>query len=186
MLREALQGSGPESQQIRVALIPDIATISWLHAREEFVGSELLGRIPKAKGAQVKRSNGKRAWCIWARFFADESTKGNVLNILRLIIEGEQAEPPASSEISGISEEKVKAVESLLRAAQSQAALWQMNEVQIWNPSPSVMAAAKLVDPTSDITHRDEDSIASLKWHSDDVSEREKVIWIGNEKYGWC
>lgn len=172
-----------------VCLLPDWDTMQWHHAREEFVAKELLySRVPKVKGAYVQCKDGSRVWCIWSRFFGSESS-GNVLHILRLVIEGEEelisADPNTTTNgfESRSYDEKVQAVASLLGAAQAEAAKWDMKDVEVWNPTQLAVTAAQSLNPTTEVIHRDEESIASLRWHHKDSAD---VEWLGNEKFGWC
>lgn len=190
-LRKSMTQQTTNPSSIRVALIPDIKTMQWHHAREEFTGKELLGRDPFNKGAHTKTSTGAQIWCIWTRTFGSE-TDGKTLNILRFVIEGEQVvrqneneEEKDPQNLEPSDQEKVRAGAAVLRAAQREAARWDMKDIQLWNPTPLTVLAAKEVEPTSHVIHRDEESIASLRWHGVDA-DRNKVQWVGNEKYGWC
>ena len=181
------------SANLRVALTPDVQTMQWHHAREEFAAKELYGRTPAVKGAMVHGENpGERVWCIWTRTYGTEQ-KENVLNILRLVIEGVTETVRQGSETEGtdetldiLSEKKVQAVTLVLRAAKHEAAKWGMRAVQLWNPTHLCVLAAQRIKPSIKILHRDEESIASLRWHGADLDDGVKVDWIGNEKYGWC
>ena len=53
-----------------VALVPDVQTLRWHHAREEFVAGELLNRHPEIKGACVSEL-GSRVWCYWTRVWTN-------------------------------------------------------------------------------------------------------------------
>lgn len=159
-----------------VALVPDIDTIRWHHAREEFVGNELYGKFPKIKGAMVGTEKGKRIWCYWTRMYYNaHEAKGNTLHILRLVVEDEQQENVA------------EAFAALMAMAQKEAQEWQMAEVEAWNPSAATVAAAQKLHPGAKVVERDSESIASLRWypeHSGNVAD--SIDWVGNEKYGWC
>ena len=61
-IRQGLE-SRPKDSKTAVALLPDLETIQWQHARENFVGQELHGEVPKIKGAIVGEEKGKRVWC---------------------------------------------------------------------------------------------------------------------------
>ena len=179
------------SKKIRVALIPDLKTMQWHHAREEFAGREMLDREPDIKGAHARCEDGSQVWCIWTRTFG--STKaGNTLNILRFYIEGEEDTARYDSEAVGdptdsksISHAKLQAAAAVLHEAQVEAARWDMKDVQIWNPNPLTILAARHIEPTTELIHRDSESIASLRWHGE-PEDRTNVEWISNEKYGWC
>ena len=162
--------AGPEA---RVAVIPDVETMQWHHAREEFVARELIGRFPDVKGAMSTMGDGKRVWCIWTRVFGSEKD-GYTLYILRLVVEGEDGS-------QDVDEEHATATAAVLRAAQEEAATWEMQAVEIWNPSPTIVAAANKVLPGSVVVERESESITSLMWYGS-----EEVDWIANDKYGWC
>ena len=193
LMYKALETSKPTSNTVLVGLIPDVATMAWHHAREEFLAQELVGRVPRVKGAYSQCNNGSGVWCVWSRFFGNTATEGNVLNILRMVVEGEQGEismaanaTPNITQRPSPNEEHVKAVMALLRAAQSEAKVWDMNDIQVWNPSPAVVAAVNSIEPSSQVIYRDEESIASLKWHRRDPKADTTIGWVANEKYGWC
>ncbi|KAL8775803.1 MAG: hypothetical protein Q9194_003620 [Teloschistes cf. exilis] len=176
---------------IRVALVPDVKTMHWHHAREEFLAQELLGRLPVAKGALTTTSDGRRAWCIWTRTFGAEEDE-NILNILRLVVEGESAcdrqaiNAPGEESDHGSHQPLVAAIASILRAAQLEASDWGMTSVQFWNPSPLSVLAAEYLDPLAKIICREDESLTSLRWHKEPPSDPTRIDWISNEKYGWC
>ena len=177
--------------KIRVALIPDLNTIQWHHAREEFAGREMLGREPDIKGAYMDCEDSSQVWCIWTRTFG--STKaGNTLNVLRFFIEGEEAFVCDDSQSIGdlkdaksTDQAKLRGAAAVLHAAQVEAARWAMRDVQIWNPSPLLVLAARHIQPSTELVHRDDESIASLKWHGESADPT-TIEWVSNEKYGWC
>ncbi|KAI9821854.1 MAG: hypothetical protein M1827_002436 [Pycnora praestabilis] len=193
LLRRNLRRANISEQgKVQIALIPDIETISWHHAREEFVAHELFGRRPDVKGAIVEVEVGRRAWCIWTRVWSavDNAEDINTLHILRLVVEGEDPiDRNAQSPANSVLEQEVNAVTILLAAAQHEAAQWNMHEVQVWNPTANTVRAAKQLLSTTEVIERDAESITSLMWYggpsvlSDSSGE---VKWVGNEKYGWC
>lgn len=174
--------SRPKGSNTAVALVPNVANIKWHHAREDFVGVELHGKAPKVKGAIIGTEKGKRVWCYWTRMWynADKNqSKGNTLHILRLVIE------------DGVAPDTVvTSIAALLARAQREAAGWHMAEVEAWSPTPEVVAAAQLLEPTAEVIDRDTESIASLMWYgeqpADGSSIADAIEWVGNEKYGWC
>ena len=172
-LRVALTKFPSVGPNVQVAVIPDIETMQWHHAREEFVAKEITGRTPDIKGAIVMMENGKRVWAIWTRVFGNEKN-GYILYILRLVIEGGNA----SSEGD---DKHVTAVAAVLHAAQTEAAKWGMQSVEVWNPSDAIVAAAKKLLPSSKVVDRETESITSLMWYGN-----EAVDWVANDKYGWC
>lgn len=75
--------------KIQVALIPDVKTMKWHHAREEFAAKEMLARVLDIKGAYTKTDAGDQVWCIWTCTFSSNEA-GNILHILRFVIESER------------------------------------------------------------------------------------------------
>ncbi|KAF2204862.1 hypothetical protein GQ43DRAFT_437555 [Delitschia confertaspora ATCC 74209] len=185
----------PADSKTAVALIPDIETIRWFHAREEFVANELHNKKPKVKGAIVGSEKGKRIWALWTRMFYNENpkeSKNNILHILRIVIEDE-----GSSSWEGVGTDHVNgsagngkhdaAIAALLQVAQQEAQEWNMEEVEAWNPTSATVSATQKLDPNAIVVNRDMESIASLKWFPNhEGSVAESIDWIGNEKYGWC
>ena len=178
-------------KKTRVALIPDLKTMQWHHAREEFAGREMLGREPDIKGAHAECEDGSQVWCIWTRTFGSTET-GNTLNILRFFIEGEKNTVRNESQtghdlpdLESIHQARLQGAAAVLHAAQVEAASWDMKDVQIWNPSALVVLAARQIEPSTKLVHRDDESIASLRWHGE-PEDRLKLEWVGNEKYAWC
>jgi len=177
---------------VLVALIPDLQTLQWHHAREEFVAKELSDKLPEVKGAIVRGQEGSRVWSIWTRTFGNEED-GHTLNILRIVIEGEEdferqtlGQEPSMSSLGPSDQHRVLAAASVLQAARQEAAAWIMNDVQIWNPTTLATLAVKHLYPSATLIHRDAESIASLRWRSPSMYPAIDVQWIGNEKYGWC
>ncbi|KAL9050423.1 MAG: hypothetical protein Q9162_006637 [Coniocarpon cinnabarinum] len=199
-----IAASGSATKPV-VALIPDAATLAWLHAREDFVAEELFGKTPAVKGAQVlipdpsSPMGKRRAWGVWTRFWynADMTvTQGNTLHLLRICIEPANS----SSDLDAEFVENTQAIMSVLHQAQLQAGEWGMNEVEVWNPQPATQQAVKLLaadwstqggtgvgDKWGIIVDRDEESICSLKWFGDHTGSEggEVVEWLENEKFGW-
>ena len=190
-LRNVLAKPRADKTVISVALIPDQKVIQWHHAREEFAANELLGRSPEVKGAIVPGEKGHRIWCLWTRTFGGEQDK-STMNILRLVIEGEVEEREKSSLTSSRAQLEeshhwqVLAATSVIQSACFEAAKWGMDDVQLWNPTPLTVLAAKKIDPSAEIVERADDSIASLRWHGPELDSTTELTWIGNEKYGWC
>jgi hypothetical protein len=192
LVRKTLSSRSTDSN-VAVALIPNIETVRWHHAREDFVGKVLHGKAPKVKGAIVGSEKGKRIWCYWTRMWYNqnpEEAKGNTLHILRLVIEseGQSSWETSRNGSNGVtSHQHDAAIAALLSMAQKEAEEWRMEEVEAWNPSSETVAAAQRLDPNAKVVDRDMESIASLRWypqHEGPVAD--SIDWIGNEKYGWC
>lgn len=185
LIRQSLE-SRAKGSKTAVALIPDVETIQWHHAREEFVGQEVHGRVPKIKGAIVGDEEGKRVWCYWTRTWYNEdvsAVKGNTMHILRLVVEDDVL----GSKGVGESQSTSAAIAALLAFAQREAYEWKTEHVELWSPSASAVAGAQILDKTAKVIDRDTESIASLLWYPEhEGTAADHVEWIGNEKYGWC
>lgn len=178
LLRQSLQDFSNQTHDFRLAFIPDDATLAWHHAREDFLSTELLGKVPDIKGALVVSESGQSTWCIWSRFFS-KSYKDNVLYILRIVVDGEAY----SSET--VDPKRIQQVADCLSAAQEQAGIWGMTSVDLWNPSPTILAGCQRLNPDLRIIHRDQESIACLNWYGKQPG-LDKVEWVANEKFAWC
>ncbi|KAI9670420.1 MAG: hypothetical protein M1829_004743 [Trizodia sp. TS-e1964] len=179
------------SDNLRVALIPDLETFNWHHAREEFFADKLFGHRadsrgrlePFNKGVLVTNSStNKRAWCVWSHSWRSSKEDG-ILYILRLVLEEE-----ATWDLAGASEdekaEKISLMAKLLQSAQEEAGLWGMRAVQLWNPTPTQEALISLARPDAITFEREKDSIPCLMWYGE--ASQNNIEWIGNEKFAWC
>jgi hypothetical protein len=176
MMRKSLE-KRKEGSKIAVVLCPDVDTMRWHHAREDFVGNELHRKVPEVKGAMVGTERGKRVWCYWTRVWYNqnpEEVKDNTFHILRLVVEDEQ-------------QDNTDAIAAIMALAQQEAQKWKMENVEVWNPSETIVAAAKKLHPSAKVVDRDTESIASLRWHPQhEGSATELVDWLWIEKYVWC
>lgn len=179
-----------------VAIIPDIQTITWAQARETFVADQLYPGDKKLdiKGAIVSTESGKRVWCYWTRVWSSSDLSNvdkNEFHILRLVVEDPNyLDFEAATEV-GLSEaadsEIVKAIAAVLNAAREEAGRWDMGHVELWNPTSATLAAARLLEKGAGVTHREDESIASLRWYGEDPEHAlDHVEWLSNEKYAWC
>ncbi|KAF2219240.1 hypothetical protein BDZ85DRAFT_46249 [Elsinoe ampelina] len=176
-----------------VAICPDLKTLQWQQAREAFLSKELYGKTPEIQGALFKTGTGKDVWCYWTRWWynADvKQTKGNTMHILRLVVDEPEYDDIAASD-KGVEEvqagETVKAVAALLRAALQEAKESNMEDVQIWNPSSTTLAAARLLEDKAEVVHREKESIASFRWCDDKLNDiGDSIVWTAVEKYSWC
>lgn len=192
MRKHATQQS--EKGKTVVAIVPDVEHLQWHHAREDFVCKELYGKTPEIKGAIVGTEPGNRVWCVWTRMWYNsdpKDSKGNTLHILRLVVEDPQYDDYAAASEDKTAAAKGSAVSAaiaaLFAAAQVEAHKWNMGEVDIWNPTSTTLAAGRVLDPSVEVTHREKDSIASLRWYGEGSEDPVTDIeWVGNEKYCWC
>jgi hypothetical protein len=193
ILSESLKWTQRRTSKVAVVMLPDLPTLQWHHAREEFMGNELLGRRPDVKGAMVGGGEGRRAWVVWTRDWAE--VEGELLGrlyVLRLVVEGEEEEKKDGEERGG-EEERTKKIAALLHAAVKEAAEWKLKEVQIWNPSEAVVEGAKIGFDEGDIEviEREVENVCCLQWVGGDYEAKfgdttfQDVTWVGNERFGW-
>jgi GNAT superfamily N-acetyltransferase len=192
LIKKSLTEVAASSDKTLFALIPDLPNIRWHHAREEFVGLQLHGKVPEIKGAIVGTEPGKRIWCYWTRVWYNPDpsiAKANTLHILRLVVEEKEIVDWEKTTLSTEEREKYgPSIAALLAMAQREAYTWKTEQVEVWNPNAVAVDAAKLLLPSAEIIHREDESIPSLRWHfnSDGSDGEEEITWLGNEKYGWC
>ncbi|KAH9807825.1 hypothetical protein Tdes44962_MAKER06341 [Teratosphaeria destructans] len=182
------------SGRLAVAIVPDKVTMDWHHARQDFVATELHGGerpsfLDQGNGAMVEYEDGKRAWIIWQRVWTSPQEESpNTLHIMRLVVEDEDfSDFAAANEEEALklkSSPLIKGIAALLARAQEVADDSYMKQIDIWNPSSTILAAAKLINGKATVVHREKESIASLMWYGE--SSGRDVDWLFNEKYGWC
>jgi hypothetical protein len=163
-----------QDSKTHVALVPDCDTMQWHHLREDFLTKKLFNRSPSIKGA-IAISGLSRIWAIWTRSYygpIDSSSSGNTLHILRLVIENQDDV-----------ENNIKGLKGIIQLAQKEAQEWRLKHVELWNPTSYVKNLIEKTGLEHSDVEREEESIASLMWYGDDKDE---VVWVGNEKYGWC
>lgn len=160
-----------------VVIIPEYDQMQWFHLREEFLCKHIFG--PNKPGLDVKGAIsqgpvGSRVWAVWTRSFYGPLVheSGNVLHILRLVVEDEKASTNTES------------LRGILEIAQAEAKQWQLNEVELWNPTPVVKEMVQKSGLEHSEVIRDKESIASLMWYGS--GNADDVEWVGNEKFGWC
>lgn len=158
-----------------VALVPDYQNMQWHHLREDFLTSQLFSKSPITRGA-IAGSPGKRVWAIWTRSLygpVDKTESGNTLHFLRLVVEDE-------TDVEG----NVQRLRSIVKIAQKEAAEWKCLGVEMWNPTPSVKEVVSKLGIEHNEVEREKESIASLMWYGE--GNGEDLVWVGNEKFGWC
>ncbi|KAL4801136.1 hypothetical protein BDV19DRAFT_352777 [Aspergillus venezuelensis] len=168
LLEESMRTRGP-----KIAIVPDFDHYLWHWAREEFYAQRLHPNKekPMVKGAG---NDDAKVYCAWNRTFGGKPQE-NTLYILRWAYD----KPSSPAETA----KTVKAMAAILKRAQLEAQEWNMAQIKFWNPPPLLEKAVALLDPTAKIIHREQDSIASLRWCG---KTDEHVEWLLNERYAWC
>ncbi|CAG8089896.1 unnamed protein product [Penicillium salamii] len=175
-LHDRMLAASQKSAVAKIAIVPNFDHFLWHWAREEFYAENLFPdrSPPVVKGAGVDKAG---VYCAWNRVF-DDVPEDNILYILRWVYE----EPTSPTE----EQTTIQAMAAILRRAQHEAHEWNMHKVVFWNPTPLLQKAMALVDPTSELVHREKDSVASLRWTGEAEGLGEDVEWWLNEKYAWC
>ncbi|PQE20007.1 lysine acetyltransferase protein [Rutstroemia sp. NJR-2017a BVV2] len=203
MIRKAMsvpvEGDGAQE---RFSIVPDVNHMLWHMSREEFTCNILFGKIPEVKGA-IAGPEGRRVWVIWThRYYSDPADgKGdNTLYILRIVFERddeESIEPtnalehcgiywPDSLQRQNIRRHQLMYLETVLSAAQNEAAEWKLDQVKLWHPTPEVTRIVNMLEIGHAVEEREEDSIASVLWFDRNGGEGPPPLWINNEHYAWC
>ena len=183
MIRNTLTTISDE--KLRMTIVPDIDHMLWHHKKAEFAAQRLFGKEPQVKGA-VAGQPGNRIWAIWThRYYGDpkSASSENVLYILRLVVESQVRESTYNTEQGEVLAEQLKAV---LKAAQAEAAEWELDHINLWDPTPLVRELIGRTGIRHDVVERHTEGIASLLWYGNGSDERGAMPeWIGNEHYAW-
>ncbi|KAI4250452.1 MAG: hypothetical protein L6R40_000050 [Gallowayella cf. fulva] len=192
IIRDAL-AKPTDGVKKRVTILPDVDHMLWHIRKEDFATQKLFGKTPRAKGA-IAGPPGHQVWAIWThRYYMHPNSEspGNVLYILRLVVEGDDSanRPPSSRDKAFQQEKPERPVESLiavLHCAQAEAAEWQLNHVKLWEPSPWVQDVITKSNISHRFVEREDDSVASCMWYDDHHGQEAAPVWINNEHYAWC
>ncbi|KAL8853522.1 MAG: hypothetical protein Q9221_001681 [Calogaya cf. arnoldii] len=192
MIRDAMAKPTDGVKKL-VAILPELDHMLWHIAKEDFAAEQLFSKRPRAKGA-IAGLPGCQAWAIWThRYYKNPNAEegGNVLYILRLVVEGdESANKPSSTREKGFGEEKegrqAESLIAVLQSAQAEAAQWEINYVRLWEPSPWVQDVITKSNISHRVIEREEDSIASCLWYGEGNGQEAPPVWINNEHYAWC
>ncbi|KAI1748629.1 hypothetical protein F4782DRAFT_516170 [Xylaria castorea] len=196
MVRTAM--AMPSTVRKRMVILPDLDHMLWHIRKEDFAVNYIFSKKAEAKGA-IAGSPGKQVWAVWVRRYyghpdypdEEEEDGGNVLYILRLVVEGDDtANRPHESQLPPVTDaymEQAAALKAVLQAAQAEAAKWRLGQVKLWEPSPLVQSLLEQSDLDATQVERQEYSIASVLWFREDGDgEDEAPVWVNNEHYAWC
>ena len=169
------------SRKTLMMLVPDLDHMLWHHRKEEFACDKLFGRYPHVKGVMTGELN-DRMWVIWThRYYGHPHSisSNNTLYILRVVIENQGKDREQR-------EHQVEQMRAILRAAQHEAAEWELDCVKVWDPANLIQDIVERTGIQHRKVEREDESIASLLWFGEGSSKDDTVEWLGNEKYGWC
>ncbi|CAL8578245.1 hypothetical protein XPA_004037 [Xanthoria parietina] len=179
MIRRAMTVSS--SSQMRMMIVPDLDHMLWHHRKEEFACDKLFGKQPRFKGAVTGEPN-DRIWIVWTHRYYEHphnNPRDNTLYILRIVIENQGADLEQR-------EHQVEQMRAILRAAQDEAAEWDLRFVKLWDPGYLLQDMVERTGIPHRRVEREDESIASLMWFGEGSGKDDMVEWLGNEKYGWC
>ncbi|RFN45012.1 lysine acetyltransferase protein [Fusarium flagelliforme] len=187
MIRAAM--GNPSSETKRVTVVPNVEHMLFHIRKEDFATKHLFGHIPKVKGC-IAGPPGSQVWAIWYhRYYGhpDPADASNVLYIMRLVVEGDDTRSQSTSNSAGreIAGDQLKALESVIKAAQVDAAEWRLQHVKLWDPTPLVRKAIIQIGLQHETSERDE-HIASGLWYDADDCVGATPEWIANEYYSFC
>jgi len=188
-----------------VAVRPDAEHMEWHHAREEFQARVLFGTDPRVKGA---RDPDTGVALIWSRVFLQDDEHGvpkSRIDVLRTV-----APPPSPTAApvvadgepgavlpGGVPEtpDMTRSLAALILRAQREAHDWSLPAgVQMWDPQPATLAAARFLgaggaDAAIELVHRDVEHIASLRLgghgSGHDGLGSPDAEWLACERYAW-
>ncbi|KAM3511483.1 hypothetical protein MY11210_004841 [Beauveria gryllotalpidicola] len=197
LLRAQLSRPIAAGQTLRVAVLPDRATLEWHFRREDHMLRHLLDPTPRVRGALYTPPPGndadgndnddaRRVWGFWVRSRSGGGGGGGggssspvvtVLHFLRLVVE---------DDAQTSNDELAAALDGIMEVARREAAGCGGGSVEMWNPSARVTAVfrERLPQLEGRIVQRDESSLASLRWFG--AGSVDDVEWVANEKFAWC
>ncbi|RCI10421.1 hypothetical protein L249_4413 [Ophiocordyceps polyrhachis-furcata BCC 54312] len=196
LLRSKLASSPPPPSPpttIRLALIPDLATLQWHFARQDFLAAHIdsLPRLPgePVRGALYEDGDESRVWALWtvkSEPSRRQQAETNKLELLRLSYPESISQPQLQT-----------AVEAVIGSAVSQSRRWLCTSIQVWNPDERLRPILdSMTHLQPELVDREDSSIASLLWLGGQdgcggkgpgaEEEEVHVDWIANDKFGWC
>jgi hypothetical protein len=190
--------ASPSTKRKRVTILPSLDHMLWHIRKEDFATIHIFGKTSEIKGA-IAGSPGQQVWAIWVRRYyrrldhsgEEDEDGGNVLYILRLVVEGDDTankpydDSPAPA--TGDYSEQATALKAVIQAAQAEAAEWKLDQVKLWDPSPLVRSLLEESDINTTWVERHERSVACALWFKDDNNTTEEnPAWVNNQHYAWC
>jgi len=189
-----------------VTHVPSMDLLRYFWIREHCASSELYKeRGHFDRGAIVTGPGysepGQRVWCYWSRTWAgrDSATnpKGNVMYILRIVTEAQPSflHDQITKDTMPEFAKYARAIAALVRATQQEAQGCNLESIHLWNPHQLAQEGVRMVDSQAVVENRTDSSIPSLKWLPDlrngktkDVNNQahSRVVWVQNDKLGWC
>ncbi|KNG46799.1 lysine acetyltransferase protein [Stemphylium lycopersici] len=186
-----------EEAETRFTIMPDHDHILWHLAKETFACKHIFDKVPTLKGA-IAGAPGNQVWALWThRYYSHPFTSSSdnknskILYILRLALETDETATclPSSATkypTGDILDQQAQSLKAVLQAAQAEAKEWNLDAVQLWNPTPLVQHLICQIEIQHELVEREEDGIASLLWYDGQGGNSQKhPVWVNNEYYAW-
>lgn len=113
-------------------------------------------------------------WCYWLHDF-----NADRLTLLHLDLPAETDE----------NAETLEQLSEVLLAAQSEAAIWSLEQVSIWDPDPHVsLACGTILGIKPKVREDIQRNIPCLRWKGDsgECIVETGIDWVRREMYPWC
>ncbi|KAI0135012.1 hypothetical protein F4814DRAFT_454388 [Daldinia grandis] len=150
-----------------VTILPTTNMITWLQARIAYMNNQTNGKTPEVNGSICESAD---SWVYW---YSD-------LRHRKMTIQ--RVKPPRGQDEAT----SIRATARLLLDSVEEAAKWEISEVDIWNPSPEIHNAMKLLSSELGIKvtnqKRESEHIPCLRWRG---GEKRTIIFSPNEFYPW-
>ncbi|KAI2776178.1 hypothetical protein F4815DRAFT_364313 [Daldinia loculata] len=166
-LKDDFQKYDLPKDSVLVTILPTTNMITWLQARIAYTNNQLKGKTLEVKGSICESAD---SWVYWYSDLHDRK------------ITIQRVKPPHGQDEAT----STRAIARLLLDAIEEAAKWELPEVDIWNPSPELHSAMKLLNSELGIKvtnqKRESEHIPCLRWRG---GEKRSIIFSPNEFYPW-
>lgn len=169
------------AQTDKLFIVPSVEQILWHINKEKFACERLFQGPPLAKGALAGQMGG-RIWAIFSRRFynhrKNDEEKLNSLYILLLVIENQNPTPDHIPE-------QARCLKEVLRAAQAEAAAWQLHRVKLWHPTALVRQLLKYAGVENRLVRRTTGNVACLKRFGSKADAVHETEWVTSVQSVW-
>ncbi|KAF3066529.1 Lysine acetyltransferase [Daldinia childiae] len=166
-LKDDFQKYDLPKDSVLVTILPTTNMITWLQARIAYMNNQSNGKTPEVKGSICESAD---SWIYW---YSDLLHRKMTIQRVKLPRDQDQAT-------------STRAIARLLLDAIEEAAKWELLEVDLWNPSPELHNATKLLNSELGIKvtnqKRESEHIPCLRWRG---GEKRSIIFSPNEFYPW-
>ncbi|KAI0854176.1 hypothetical protein F5Y00DRAFT_256674 [Daldinia vernicosa] len=166
-LKDDFQKYDLPKDSVLVTVLPTTNMITWLQARIAYTNNQSYGKTPKVTGSICESAE---SWIYW---YSD-------LHHRKIIIQ--RVKPPRGQDEAT----STRVLARLLLDTIEAAAKLDLLEVDIWNPSPELHRAMKLLNSELGIKvtnqKRESEHIPCLRWRG---GEKRSIIASPNEFYPW-